>query len=185
MLPKDDASHDKTCQGSSSLKRMTDLTPAPAVSGLSLAIMLESKFSEGCPGHPRTPLGSPCDLISAAPGVWEICWSARSKFQPSSGTGETLLRALAHQWAHVLLQGCTPEYLTIFRAGNHPDPRAPAAPTFLHETRKRCRFGRVNMTCSYFCMSTPHQRVQYRLPDCNRNADLSASVLLDFKATAV
>lgn len=54
MLPKDDASHDKTCQGGSSLKRMTDVTPAPAVSGLSLAIMLESKFSV-LPGTPQNP----------------------------------------------------------------------------------------------------------------------------------
>lgn len=81
MLPKNDASHDKTCQGSSSLERMTDVTPAPAVSGLSLAVMLDIVFTEGCLGRPRTPLGSPCDPISRAPGVRGICWSAHSRFQ--------------------------------------------------------------------------------------------------------
>lgn len=160
MLPKDDASHDKTCQGSSSLKRMTDVTPAPAVSGLSLAVMLESVFTEGYLGHPGTPQDParvlPLGFVKFVGVLTQgsnIFWNWRN-FTASLGASVgscpslRLHSSVSHQ----------------FPCGRPRRPSSNRSPDALLETRRRGRFGRVDMTGSYFCMSSPPAQTNIGCP---------------------
>lgn len=168
--------------GSSSLKRMTDVTPAPAVSGLSLAIMLESKFSgrrRDTPEPARVSLWprlscpwSLGNLLESWLTVPTVFWNWRN-FTAS-------LSASVGSCPSPRLHSRIPHH---FSCGKPPRTTSNRSPDVLLETRRRGRFGRVDMTGSYYCMSSPPEHVQYRLPDCPWNADLSAGAFLDFKAT--
>lgn len=168
-------SHDKTCQGSSSLEEDDRCNAGTSSLGSIFGRYAESKFAERCrytldprPALPMTPAHLPLEVL-------EICSGAHSKFQPSSGIGETLLRALAHQRAHALLQGCTPEYLANSRVGNFPYREEPTPRRLTRDTQTRPL--RSSGHDRFILLHVPSQRVQYRLHDCHRNDDLSAGFL--------
>lgn len=150
---------------------MTDVTPARAISGLSLAVMLRASSLRAAgtsqnPALPMTPTHLPWSLGDfvrvLAQSSNHLLELAKLSYEPWRING---LMSFSKVALHSKLR-CR---LFVWEI---PQTSRNLCPDVLLGTSRRGRFGRVDMTGSYCCMSSP-QRVQYRLPDCHRNADLS------------
>lgn len=90
-------------------------------------------LAAGKPWDPASVLPLPVTSSHEPLGGWEVCssvlsWSMFHYLLEIWKNGETLLRAWAHQWPHVLVQGCTPEYLVETSRGKPPKLRRTWSP---------------------------------------------------------
>lgn len=166
MLPKGDANHDKTCQGQFITKKDDRCNTGTSSLGSIFGHHAGEQVLWALPGTPQNParvslwphLSCPWslgNLLESWLTVPTIFWNWRN-FTASLG-------ASVGSCPSPRLHSRIPHH---FSCGKPPRTTSNRSPDVLLKTRRRGRFGRVDMSGSYFCMSSPPEHVQYRLPDC-------------------
>lgn len=177
MLPREHFSYDKTCHGSSSLEKDDRCNAGTSSLGSIFGRYAESKFTGRCRDtlDPRSALPMTCDPSSLAPGGFGDLFECSLKVPTIFWNWRNFTASLGASTCPCPFQGRTLEYLANARVRNSPSLEEPMPRRLTRDTPTRPL--RSSGHDRFILLHVSSQRVQYRLRDCHRNADLSAGFL--------